>query len=110
MLHYLCVGLGITITQSHMHTVQQTCTHKAVTRRIEAKKLLSRRRQSEYRNELVLLSLYFVYNTQYHSYKILSFCNEAGKVSLNTGSTVKVGIFARIYFCDVMICRERVKI
>ena len=28
--------------------MQQTRTHKAVTRRVEAKKLLSRRRQSEY--------------------------------------------------------------
>ena len=47
MLHYVRVGLRITITQSHMHAMQQTHTHKAVTRRVEAKKLLSRRRQSE---------------------------------------------------------------
>ena len=33
--------------------MQQTHTHKAVTRRVEAKKLLSRRRQSEYREKLV---------------------------------------------------------
>ena len=38
----------MTITQSHTHTMQQTHTHKAVTGRVEAKKLLSRRRQSEY--------------------------------------------------------------
>ena len=50
MLHYLRVGLRITITQSHTHKMQQTRTHKAVTRRVEAKKLLSRRRQSEYRD------------------------------------------------------------
>ena len=31
------------------YTMQQTRTHKAVTRRFQAKKLLSRRRQSEYR-------------------------------------------------------------
>ena len=48
MLHYLRVGLRITITQSHTHTMQQTHMHKAVTRRVEAKKLLSRRRQLEY--------------------------------------------------------------
>ena len=45
----LRIGLRITIMQSHTHTMQQTLTHKAVTRRVEAKKLLSRRRQSEYR-------------------------------------------------------------
>ena len=50
MLHYLLVGLRITITQSHTHTMQQTRAHKAVTRRVEAKKLLSRRRQLEYRD------------------------------------------------------------
>ena len=37
-----------TIKQSHTHTMQQTHVHKAVTGRIEAKKLLSCRRQSEY--------------------------------------------------------------
>ena len=31
-----------------MHTMQQTHTHKAVTQQVEAKKFLSRRRQSEY--------------------------------------------------------------
>ena len=53
MLHYLHVGLRITITQSHTHTMQQTRMHKAVTWRVEAKKLLSRRRQSEYRHHRV---------------------------------------------------------
>ena len=48
MLHYLRVGLRITITQSHTHTMQQTRTPKAVTQHVEAKKLLSRRNQSEY--------------------------------------------------------------
>ena len=48
MLHYLCVGLRITIMQSHTHTMQQTRTHRAVTWRVEAKKLLSCQRQSEY--------------------------------------------------------------
>ena len=51
MLHYLLVGSSITITQSHTHTMQQTHMHKAVTGRVEAKKLLSRRRQSEYSDE-----------------------------------------------------------
>ena len=31
-----------------MHTMQQTRTHKAVTQRVEAKKLLSRLMQSEF--------------------------------------------------------------
>ena len=48
MLHYLRVGSRITITQSHTHTMQQTHTHKAVTGRVETKKLLSRQRQSDY--------------------------------------------------------------
>ena len=34
--------------QSHTHAMQQTHMHKAVTRHVEAKKLLSRRRQSNY--------------------------------------------------------------
>ena len=42
MLHYLCVGSRITITQSLTHAMQQTHMHKAVTGRVEAKKLLSR--------------------------------------------------------------------
>ena len=48
MLHYFRVGSRITITQSHMHTMQQTHTHKVVTGCVEAKQLLSRQRQSEY--------------------------------------------------------------
>ena len=44
MLHYLRIGLHFTIT----HAMQQTLTHKEVTGRFEAKKLLSRRRQAEY--------------------------------------------------------------
>ena len=44
----LRVGSRITITQSHTHAMQQTHKHKAVTGHVEAKKLLSRRRQSEY--------------------------------------------------------------
>ena len=56
ILNYLRVGLRITITQSHMHTMQQTYTHKAVTRRDEVKKLLSRRRQSEYSIHFLTLS------------------------------------------------------
>ena len=44
MLHFL----RITITRSHTHAIQQAHTHKAVTRRAEANKLLSCRRQSYY--------------------------------------------------------------
>ena len=57
MLHYLCVGLRITIIQSHTNTMQQIRTHKAVTRRVENKKLLSRRRQLEYRMPLTSVML-----------------------------------------------------
>ena len=42
-------GSPITITQSHTHTMQQTHRHKVVTECTEAKKLLSRWRQSDYR-------------------------------------------------------------
>ena len=35
MSHYLCIDSRITITQ--LHTMQRTHTHKAVTKRIEAK-------------------------------------------------------------------------
>ena len=48
MLHYLRAGSRIAIMQSHTHTMQQTHTHKAVTRRVKAKKLLSRLSQSDY--------------------------------------------------------------
>ena len=58
MLHYLRVGSCITFTQSHTHTMQQTRTHKAVTGRIEAKKLLSSRRQSEYSHMTYLYNLH----------------------------------------------------
>ena len=37
MLHYLRVGLRITIMQSHTHTMQQMHMHKTVTGRVEAK-------------------------------------------------------------------------
>ena len=42
--------LAYNIMQLRTHTMQQTCTHKAVTRRVEAKTLLSRLRQLEYRD------------------------------------------------------------
>ena len=40
--------------------MQQTHTHKAVTRRVEAKKLLSRRRLSEYSYEMKIVFLMIV--------------------------------------------------
>ena len=49
--HYLRIGSRITIMQSHTQTMQQAHTHKTVTGGVEAKKLLSRGRQSEYRRE-----------------------------------------------------------
>ena len=42
-----CV-MVIHITQAYVQIMQHTHTHKAVTGRIEAKKLLSRQRQSKY--------------------------------------------------------------
>ena len=48
LLYYLRVRL-MTITQSHTDTMHQMHMHKAVTERIEAKKLLSRQGQSDYR-------------------------------------------------------------
>ena len=46
MCVYVALFARITITQSYTHTMQQT--HKAVTGSVEAKKLLSHRRQWEY--------------------------------------------------------------
>ena len=46
--------------------MQQTRTHKAVTRRVEAKKLLSRRRQSQYSQELSVCSIIFDWITLAH--------------------------------------------
>ena len=37
MFHSLCVGPCVTIMQSHKHIMQEMHTHKAVTRRVEAK-------------------------------------------------------------------------
>ena len=48
-------GSCITITQSHTHAMQQTHMHKAVVGRVEAKKLLPRRRQSDNSNIQKLL-------------------------------------------------------
>ena len=67
MVHYLHVGLRITITQLHTYTIQQTRTHKAVTLGVEAKKLLSRRRQSEYScsgNKVVDVQKLFLWSQQ----------------------------------------------
>ena len=44
-------------TQAYAQIMQHTHTHKAVTGRVEAKKLLSLRRQSNYRQVLVLSTL-----------------------------------------------------
>ena len=48
MLHFCIGGSRLTITQSYKHTMQQAHMHMAVTSCIEAKKLLSHRRQSDY--------------------------------------------------------------
>ena len=54
-------GLRIKITRSHMHTMQQAHTHKAVTGCAEANKLLSRRRQSDYSKQHWTLSYDFFF-------------------------------------------------
>ena len=48
----LCVRLHNGYTQAYTQVMQHTHTHKAVAGRVEAKKLLSRRRQSNYRKVL----------------------------------------------------------
>ena len=48
-LHCMRVRLRNGYTQAYAQIMQHTHTHKAVTRCVEAKKLLSRRRQSNYR-------------------------------------------------------------
>ena len=50
LLHCMRVRLCNGYTRAYSQIMQHTHTHKVVTRRVEAKKLLSRRRQSNYRN------------------------------------------------------------
>ena len=92
MLHYLRVGLRITITQSHTHAMQQTHTHththKAVTRWVEAKKLLSRWRQSEYSDQdKVPSSSHFIFYENHHRthVKSLSVCVTSRSIQKHTG-------------------------
>ena len=47
ILHSLHMRLAYNIMQSHPHTMQQMHMHKSETGRVEAKKLLSRRRSIE---------------------------------------------------------------
>ena len=49
LLHCMRVRLHNGYTQAYVHIMQHIYTHKAVTGRVEAKKLLSHRRQSNYR-------------------------------------------------------------
>ena len=48
LLHCMRVRLHNGYTQAYAQIMQHTHMHKAVTGRVEAKKLLSRRRQSNY--------------------------------------------------------------
>ena len=48
LLQCMCVWLRNGYTHAYTQIMQHTHTHKAVTGRVEAKKLLSRRRQSNY--------------------------------------------------------------
>ena len=50
LLHCMRVRLRNGNTQVYVQIMQYTHTYKAVTERVEAKKLLSRRRQSNYSN------------------------------------------------------------
>ena len=54
-------GFCITITQSYTHTIQRTHTPKAVTGRVEANKVLSHQRQSNYRKPPAFPSTTFSY-------------------------------------------------
>ena len=49
VLHFMRVLVRNGYTQAYAQNLQHTHTHKAVTGRVEAKKLLSRWRQSNYR-------------------------------------------------------------
>ena len=51
LLHCMRVRLRNGYTQAYAQIMQRTHTHKAVTGRVEAKELLSRRRQSNYRGK-----------------------------------------------------------
>ena len=53
LLHCMHVRLRNGYTWAYVQIMQHTLTHKAVTRRVEAKKLLSRRRQSKYRGFMI---------------------------------------------------------
>ena len=96
MLHYLHIGLRITITQSHTHTMQQTHTHKAVTRRVEAKKLLSRQRQSEYSATIVFS------NKQYLKRGRQPFFSATTTLWVLSGSITCVGHYAPDYAQDAI--------
>ena len=51
LLHCMRVRLRNGYTRAYAQIMQHTYTHKAVTGRVEVKKLLSRRRQSNYREQ-----------------------------------------------------------
>ena len=53
LLHCMHVWLRNGYTQAYVQIMQHTYTHKAVTGRVEAKKLLSRRRQSNYKSLVI---------------------------------------------------------
>ena len=55
LLHCMRVRLRNGYMQAYAQIMYHTRTHKAVTRRVEAKKLLSRRRQSKYSMHQMLL-------------------------------------------------------
>ena len=70
LLHCMHVRLCNGYTRAYAQIMQHTHTHKAVTGRVEVKKLLSRGRQSNYS-----LNLFFMLNPKIviADYKILSF-------------------------------------
>ena len=74
--------------------MQQTHTHKAVTRRVEAKKLLSRRRQSEYSANILPLKVlatisYFKFHFFPHLLIILQFRDISCVLNLSTKAVLQ---------------------
>ena len=82
--------------------MQQTRTHKAVTRRVEAKKLLSRRRQSEYRDHIMA-------NTPSFSL-LINKKDGIGNMERKPWSLSGYQIFYLILFCTHIVCNLQISI
>ena len=99
--------------QSHMHTMQQTRTYKTVTRGVEAKKLLSRRRQCEYsivqlidisRNTTQTVSVLGIYVMRY-SKRYLTALPTSYWFGINTFSHKRAAVFSSQEVHDIIGCK-----